>query len=232
MGVRGLLSYRLSVTQCILALGVFVAFLSLIASGDLLAGLGVIVLGVAASSIFVFVQRRRHPARTHRLEEAAMLPNNCEVVWGLIRPAETAPSLDPSLGRGYQVPGTPDGLGERQALERLDGTTVIIEVIDYEPNRRAVTRQISPTIVDGQRGIQTVEPVDGGCMYTIAVEVDLKPGHRISPKWEPMWRSDMHEHLIRVRSLLASTGQSATPAGSPPATPSIDSPPPDPIVDD
>jgi hypothetical protein len=37
VSVRGLLSYRISVTQAILAFGVFVAFLSLLADGDLLA---------------------------------------------------------------------------------------------------------------------------------------------------------------------------------------------------
>lgn len=204
MSLRGLLNYRISVTQAILALGLFVAFLSFVANGDLVAGLAVVAVAVVAVAVWILVRRRRLPARAGRWEESVTLPSNCEVVWGLIKPAESAPLVNPSLCRGYHVPGTPEGLGERQALERHDGTTVIIEVIEYEPNRRAVTRQVSPTLIETQRTIQTVEPVDGGCVYTHAIEVDLKPGQRMPAQIEQTWRLEVQEQSRRIQALLDS----------------------------
>jgi hypothetical protein len=219
VNLRSLLRYRISITQAILALGVFVAFLSLVADGDLVAGLGVVAVAVVAWSILVLVQRRRLPARTGRWEETAVFPCTCEVVWRLIKPADTAPLLQPSFRRGYQVPGTPDGLGEQQAFESHDGTTFIIEVIEFEPNRRAVTRQVSPTPVETLRSIQTVEPVDGGCKYTEAIEADLQPGHRMLPKSEQSWRSEARDRVHRIRAILDSPAPGVPPTGLPPRRP-------------
>ena len=224
----GLLNYRISVTQAILALGVFVAFLSLVANGDLVAGLVVVAVAVVAVALLILVRRRPLPARAGRWEESATLPYDCEVVWRLIKPAESAPLLNPLWCRGYHVPGTPDGLGERQALERHDGTTVIVEVIEYEPNRHAVTRQVSPTLLETQRSIQTVEPVEGGCFYTQAVEVDLKRGERMSAQIEQTWRSGVQEQISRIRTLLDSTN--ATPTVPPPASGSSALSPPPPTI--
>jgi hypothetical protein len=131
------------------------------------------------------------------------------VVWALIKPAEMAPALQPSLRRGYRVPGTPEGLGERQAFERQDGTTVIVEIVDYEPNRRAVTRQVSPTILEALRMVQIVEPVTGGCTYTEAVEVDLKARQRIRSEWERLWPSSAREQIDRIRASLESTPENS-----------------------
>jgi hypothetical protein len=214
--VRGLLSHRITVTQAILVLGALLFFVSLLSTGDLLAGLGVLALIVVAVSVLAFVHRRRLTARTVRLEETAMMPYSCEVVWGLIKPAEKAPLVEPELSRGYQVPGTPEGIGERQALERHDGTTVIVEVIEYEANRRAVVRQVSPRTPEEQRTLHAVEPVTGGCMYTEAIEFDLKAGQRIRAEWEGLWRSAVKARIARIRALLDSAAD-AVPKGEPPA---------------
>ena len=215
--MSGWLSHRITVGEAILVLGAILFSVFLLSNGDLRAGLGVLVLIFVAVSVLWFVLRRRLPERTVRLEETAMMPYSCEVVWGLIKPAEMAPLIEPELSRGYQVPGTPDGVGERQALEQHDGTTVIVEVIEYEANRRAVTRQVSPKMLEEQRNLQSVEPVSGGCLYTEAFEVDLKKGHRIVlAEWEVLWRSAVQERIARIRALLDSTAQGAIPKGEPP----------------
>ncbi len=218
MQVRGLLGHRITVGEAILVLGAILFSVSLLSSGDLLAGLGVLILIFAAVSVLCFVQQRRLTERTVRLEETAMVPYSCEIVWGLIKPAEMAPLIEPELSRGYQVPGTPEGVGERQALERHDGTTVIVEVIEYEANRRAVVRQVSPKMLEEHRSLQAVEPVTGGCVYTEAIEVDLKKGQRIiRAEWEVLWRSAVQERIVRIRALLDSTAPGASPKGEPPA---------------
>jgi hypothetical protein len=76
-----------------------------------------------------------------------------------------------------------------------------MEVVEYEPNRRAVTRQVSP-IIGWQRAIQTVEPVNGGCVYTEVIESDLQPGQRMLREGELRWRSEVDERIARMRSIL------------------------------
>lgn len=221
-----LLNRRISIAQAILALGVFVAFFALAAEGNLVEGLGVVGLGVLLAYAAVLVQRRRLPARIGRWEESAVLPYDADLVWHLVEPAESAPLLNPSLSRGYRVPGTPAGLGERQALERHDGTTVIVEVIEYEPNRRAVTRQVSPKPVENLRTTTTLEPVPGGCRYTETIEIDLQPGQRMLAQSEQAWRSEVRQQVGRIEALL---DPAYAPHPRPPTSPaSRDLPPPNP----
>jgi hypothetical protein len=153
--------------------------------------------------------RPRYPARTATLREVALLPWSCDIVWDLIEPAEKAPVLEPNITRGYRVPGTPDGVGQRQAFELSDGVTVVIEVIDHQPGRRATTRQVSPPAADSGRTTQSVDPVDGGCLYTMAIEVDVRLGQRILPALAKQWRAFAADHFSRVREVLAVTEPAA-----------------------
>ena len=107
MRLRGLLSHRITVAEAILVLGAILFSVSLLSEGRVLAGLGALVLILAVVSVLCFVGRRSFRERTVRLEETAMVPYSCEVVWSLIKPAELAPLIQPELSRGYQVPGTP-----------------------------------------------------------------------------------------------------------------------------
>lgn len=212
MGVREILHRRLSWPEAVAYVGISVAFIFLL-SGDLLLAATVLLAGVVGPDVYLVVQRRRRPARTERLSEAVLLPRSCETVWDLVKPAEKSPLIDPTLRRGYRVPGTPDGLGERQAFEQLDGVTVIVEVIEYRHERRAVTRQVSPPPVEPSRLIHTVDPVDGGCTYTVAAEIELRAGQRIRPEFERAWRSTIRAQLERTRQLLdASCGDSTETA--------------------
>lgn len=200
--VREVLQRRLTWPEIVASVGISVAFICLSLSGYLVPACAVLLLGLLALVVYVRIQRRRLPARTERLQETALLSWPCETVWDLIKPAEKAPLLDPSIRRGYRVPGTPDGLGEQQALERLDGSTVIIEVIEYEHGRLAVTRQVSPPLAEQLRTVQTVEPAEGGCVYTIAVEVDLRTGLRIPARYERTWREYARQQIDHTQRAL------------------------------
>lgn len=228
MSLRGLMSARITGTQAILGLGIFVAFLGLLAEGALVTGIGVLLAAIAGTAVAVLVQRRRFPARSEQMAESVMCSYPCEDVWKLIKPAEMAPLVNPKLRRGYQVPGTPEGLGEQQALEYHDGTTIIIEVIDYEPNRRAVTRQVSPPLAARIRSIETIEPVDGGCMYTLAVEYDLQRGQRLLRGAEQSWRADARERVERIPKILDSADLGTAPSGQPIKSAPTSLPPPKP----
>lgn len=195
--------FRLSLTGWIVVVCVALAIGGLIVSGYGMAAL--VILG--AGSVIAFA-RRGEPVRRVRVggfEEVTEFPHSCDVVWDLIEPAEKSPLVDPSIRRGYHVFGTPDGLGEQQAFEHLDGSTTIIEVIEYQPGRRAGTRQVSPPGNEHHRTIQSVEPSVGGCVYTIRVEVDLPRGQHIPPDGEVTFRAFAHKHIAQIRQALAAT---------------------------
>lgn len=146
-----------------------------------------------------------YPARIARFEESAVLPWPSEVVWDLIEPAEKAPLIDPGVVRGFHVEGTPSGLGEQQALERRDGSTVVLEVVEYEHGRRAVARVVSPPGHDRNRWIASVEPTSGGCVYTVALEVALTAGFRVRRRFVSAWRADAREAIARIEWVLDDT---------------------------
>jgi Polyketide cyclase / dehydrase and lipid transport len=163
------------------------------------------------------LSRLRYPVRTGTLREIALLPWSCDIVWDLIEPAEKAPLLEPSYVRGYRVPGTPDGVGCRQAFELADGSTSVIEVSEYQPGRFATTRQVSPPSAEPRRTTQSVEPVDDGCKYTMTLELDVKLGLRILPAFEKQWRAFAADHFARVRKVL--TESEAADSDRPPTQP-------------
>lgn len=219
MSGQGVLNRRITPLQAVVVIGAFAVTLKLGFEGELLAVWGVVLLAVVLLGLLWLVPRLLRPARTVRLEEMAVLPHSCEAVWALIKPAELAPLLDPNIRFGYRVPGAPDGLGERQALEHHDGTTTIIEVIEYEPERRAVTRTVQPRFLETVRSTESVEPQDGGCRYTSAFEVELKAGTRLNPALERAWRDGKREHFERVRTILDSGQPIVAPTRDVPSAP-------------
>ncbi len=168
-------------------------------------------MGLVAVVLTVVAARRPHrpgrsddptlrPAGSYR--ESALLPWSCEVVWALIKPAENAPLIEPTILRGYHVPGTPEGVGERQAFEHDDGTTVTIEVLEYEPNRWAVTRTVSPPGELGGRTIESLRPEVGGCVYTVGRDFEVPSGCEVPATFDEFWRSWARDHIERVRHAL------------------------------
>ena len=206
---------RLSRKQTVAYLGIGVAFILLLLSGYWVLALCLFLLAVVGLLVYVLDLLHRLPAgRRVVVEETVRLPWTCDVVWDLIKPAEKAPVLGDDIRQGYKVPGTPDGLGEQQALGHHDGRTVIIEVVGYQPGRRAVTRQVSPHPDYWSRSIQAVDPIEGGCAYTRGVEVEMKAGRRIGPYVEKLLRSEFREHLSLVQQTLAAADQGPASAGN------------------
>ncbi len=93
-----------------------------------------------------------------------MLRHTPAQVWALIGPAEHASVLSANIVRGFTVPGTLTGVGQQQCFLDLHGNTSIIEVVEYEEGRRAVTRAISPRPAVPVRSLHTVELLDVGCL--------------------------------------------------------------------
>lgn len=108
-----------------------------------------------------------------------------EQVWEFIRPAETSPSIQPKVHRGFTVPGTPTGLGEQQcfiATGEFDLlVAAVIEVVDDSPPNVTVVRNVTG-LPETQRF--EVAPAPGGAMLTYTLELSAERwlAYRIHPK--------------------------------------------------
>lgn len=148
-----------------------------------------------------------HPTQyaTAYLQESAHLPASPPVIWALVMPAENSPLFDPRISRGFQVPGTPGGLGEQQCAMHVDGTTTIIEVVEFhetDDTRRAVTRQLSPSPVQSARTVHEVHAAPGGSVMVIRSEVRAPVGAVWPAQAESQWHAHMADYFERVRAVL------------------------------
>lgn len=198
---------------------IVVACVGITCVGLILAGYGAAAFGVLAAGGVIGLARRSESeprtepergVRTKRFVEVAELPHTCDVVWAFIKPAETSPLWQPWIRRGYHVPGTPLGLGERQAFEYIDGTTAVIEIVEYEPGRRAVTMVVSPEPDASNRSVYSLEPVEGGCALSLGSEIDVPAGGRVHPEYEDAWRTTTQAQLDRLRHALAASHPDST----------------------
>jgi hypothetical protein len=142
------------------------------------------------------------PVRTVRMQEAVRLPYPPERVWSLIVPAENGPLLVPSIARAYRVPGTPEGVGEQQASMDLAGNVTVVEVTEFVPNRRAVTKIVSPPPAVPVRSVYSLEPLGDGCLFAYGIELDTSAA-AISDEGARGWRAGAQDYLGRVREALA-----------------------------
>jgi hypothetical protein len=193
----------------IAVIGVGISCVALVLSGYGLPALTLLAAGGAIASVRRGEAKRR--VRVERFTEVAELPHSCDVVWAFIKPAESAPTWEPSIRRGYHVPKTPLGLGEQQAFESLDGTTTVIEIIEYEPSRRAVTTRVSPALELRSRNIYSLDPVEGGCTLSFGLEIDVPTRQRLLAGVEDAWRAVTRAQFERIsQALAANESDSAT----------------------
>jgi hypothetical protein len=107
------------------------------------------------------------------LYEATKLRQPPDVVWALVHPAESSLLLRPDqTARAFTVPGTGSGLGEQQVTIDHDGQASVVEVIEYDEGRRAVTQVLSPKPLVPLRTVTSVEPLGLGSVLTIGLEFD------------------------------------------------------------
>jgi hypothetical protein len=100
------------------------------------------------------------------LRETAYLPFPSAAVWAVLHAADSALLINPDIVKGYRVPGTPDGVGEQQAFIDTAGNTTVIEVIEYSPGQRAITRQISPKPPIDTLSTWAVQSDGDGCIVS------------------------------------------------------------------
>lgn len=96
------------------------------------------------------------------------------LVWDLIKPAESAPLMEPSITRAFRAEGTPMGVGEIQVfIHTLGGKEQVtaVVVIDEVPAEYSITR----TIGGGE-----FAPTVGYFLTDTTVGTRLEIRHRIS----------------------------------------------------
>jgi hypothetical protein len=139
---------------------------------------------------------------TVSLRETAYLPFPPATVWTLLLPAESAPLINPDIVKGYRVPGTPDGVGEQQAFVDTVGNTTVIEVIEYSPGHKAITRQVSPKPQVDTMSTWAVDSDGVGCILSYQQDITVSPAERLDAEAQSHWRASVRDMLQRVRQTL------------------------------
>lgn len=97
-----------------------------------------------------------------------------QLIWDLIKPAENAPILEPTITRAFKAEGTPDGAGEIQVyIHTLDGKEHVtaVEITDAVPAEYAIIRSI---------GGGEATPTMGYFLTDTAAGTHLEIRHRIT----------------------------------------------------
>ncbi|MBP2216018.1 hypothetical protein [Arthrobacter sp. CAN_C5] len=97
-----------------------------------------------------------------------------QLVWDLIKPAESASLIEPTITRAFRAEGTPTGVGEVQVfIQTLDGKEQVtaVEIIDEVPTQYSITRPI---------GGGEFAPKVGYFLTDTTVGTRLEIRHRIS----------------------------------------------------
>lgn len=97
-----------------------------------------------------------------------------QLVWELIKPAENAPLMEPTITRGFRAEGTPRGTGEIQVFIHTIGgkeQVVAVEIVDEVAEEYSITRPIG----GGQ-----YPPTTGYFLTDTAGGTRLEVRHRIS----------------------------------------------------
>jgi hypothetical protein len=206
-GVRRYLNQDVNPWSTLLGVAAIIAVLALFAS----AGRGLIgLLVILGATLLWSVAARLRPGRTVEMHEVAHYASDCDRVWNLIKPPEMAPLLHPNIRRGHKVPGTPDGVGEQQAFELDSGISMVLEVTELTPGRRAVVRMVSPPPDVPFAVSFELTPADDGCLYRHQIELDLPRGKRLRPGYEKTWRTETNEMLGRIQTCLAQSSEPLT----------------------
>jgi hypothetical protein len=126
-----------------------------------------------------FLKVFRTATKPLRIVESASveLPRDAAAMFAFMHEPASSAELFDEVESGVRLPGTPVGIGEIQVFVRRGAagrTASVLEVVEFEPGRRAVTRNLS----DGSAlGILTVEPLGAGsCRLTQEFRIDFPVG--------------------------------------------------------
>jgi hypothetical protein len=126
-------------------------------------------------------------------------------VWALIRHVENNSMLHENFVEAYQVPGTPDGVGEEQSMVlQYPGfrRTVTNIFVEEEPGVRLVTR--THGVNDpSDRQIYSVDPGKEGTRLTVSMRYSVGIDDELRSRQAKATRAGIHDYLSRVAEVLA-----------------------------
>lgn len=147
--------------------------------------------------------------RLRRIEVSKEYPYPSETVWSLIRPADLAVKLGDSAN-AFTVPGTPNGVGERQCFVAKDGTETFLEVLEERDGEYARVCPYPPGANAYCESTYELNRTPKGCKLVLGHE-QLLP-FAIPRKLQRLWEEDRQQFLLRVAQLLDSqVTQDGTP---------------------
>lgn len=147
-------------------------------------------------------------------------------VWAFIEDPASQVRLRDDVISGVRMPGTPRGVGEVQAFVlRGDGLRgAMIEVLEWGPGARALTRQLGDDLPPPMIGLHTetrVQPLtEGRCRLThthIAL-MAVPEGQLVAgavAKWEKAMVAELDHMHARLKNLMEAGPSAAAPVAAP-----------------
>lgn len=140
------------------------------------------------------------------VEESAQvaIPLPANVVWDFVWRAETAPLVSDNVVQAFTVPGTPIGeVGEIQChIVRGEGGVLVgslIEVVELDPGRRAVTRSLSTP----EAAASTTEVIPAGeTASVLRLSVAMTPAPGKESDLRSILQSHASTYVERVAGVL------------------------------
>ncbi|HEY3558877.1 MAG TPA: SRPBCC family protein [Kribbella sp.] len=137
---------------------------------------------------------------------AVELPHDPKAVWHFLEDPRSSIALSDRVSHAERLTGTPLGLGQVQLFIHHTNTGragSMLEVVAYEPGRRAVTRTLTSP---GGGGELVVEPLAAGCRVTQTHWMTLPVG--TSSRVAKLTRRVLREHLDDFAQRLANLDSS------------------------
>lgn len=196
-------THHLGLASVIIAIGVLNLLVGNRGSGVLVVSMGV-AQAVVGCVLCRIAQHKLGPIITHSLRESIVLPHRHDLVWSLVHlPENAALTSAHATASGRHVEGTPPGLGARHAFVGVDGTELVIQLVDYEEGVSVTTVQVSPPPTGPRmHHLLALAAHPTGCELTIGVDVAL-PEKGLSAEWAEQWGASVRQLLGRIERVLA-----------------------------
>jgi hypothetical protein len=133
-----------------------------------------------------------------------------EQVWAFVRPAESLVMIDPTVVRGFTVPGTGPGVGEEQCFIARHNGREVPRVVTVAAEEEPVSAEFTTADTTPQGTRLTLEDVPAGTRLTFASWLQVPEGAAVGVRATQAAMDEQAEfYVARVKALL----EAGLPAG-------------------
>jgi len=151
-----------------------------------------------------------------KIERSIVIDRPAEEVWNFVHDTANDVRWQPMLAESESLSDGPMSVGTQvRQVRHFLGLRIetILEVTEYEPNRRSAVRGISGPIP--LSGSYEIEPVDAGTRFTVSGELDAHGFFKLTePVFARIAGRELESNLGHLKDLLEASSAGAEPASA------------------